>query len=145
MVVLPFTGTRTGWTTGTNRNLMKFNKGKCEVLHLVRNNSMHHYTLGADQLESSFAKKDLGVLLDKKLNMSNRRTLAEKKGQQLPGLQQVEHCQQVKGGDPSLLSTGEDTTRVLCPVLALDFPLQDTDLLSKSSTGTWRRLRSIFV
>ncbi|XP_035745820.1 inner nuclear membrane protein Man1 [Egretta garzetta] len=40
---------------------MKFSKGKCKVLHLVGNNLTHQYMLGADQLESSFAKKYLAV------------------------------------------------------------------------------------
>jgi len=50
-----------------DRNLMKLNKGKCKVLYLGRNNPMHP---GTDHLESSFAEKDLGVLVDTKLNMS---------------------------------------------------------------------------
>ena len=43
-----------------DKNLMKFNKGKCKVLPLGRNNPMQHYMLGADWLQNSFVEKDLG-------------------------------------------------------------------------------------
>ena len=59
------------------RNLKKFNKGKCSVLHLGRNSPIHQYRLGADLLQSSSAEKDLDILVDK-LTMSQQCTLVAK-------------------------------------------------------------------
>ncbi|GAB0193608.1 mitochondrial enolase superfamily member 1 [Grus japonensis] len=68
----------------TERNLMKFNKGKCWVLHLGRNNPKHQYGLGVD-LGSSFVEKDLGVLADSKLSVSQQRALMAKKANSTRG------------------------------------------------------------
>jgi len=61
------------------RNLKKFNKGKCRILHLRRNNPTHQYRIRADFLESSSVERDLGVLVDDRLTMSQQCALAAKK------------------------------------------------------------------
>ena len=59
------------------KNLMRFNKGMYRDLHLVRNNHMHQYRLG--WLERSSAEKDLGVLVDSSLAMSQQCDLVARK------------------------------------------------------------------
>ena len=61
------------------RNLVKFNKSKYRILHLGRSNRMHLYRLGADLLERSFPKRDLGVLVDNRLAMSQQCAFVAKK------------------------------------------------------------------
>ncbi|GAB0193859.1 hypothetical protein GRJ2_001851200 [Grus japonensis] len=46
------------------RNPMKFDHRKCKVLHLVR--------LGEERLESCLVEKDLGVLVNSRLNMNQQ-------------------------------------------------------------------------
>ena len=47
------------------RNLLKFNKDKCQVLHLGETNTPQCYRLGPECLGSSSVEKDLRVLGDR--------------------------------------------------------------------------------
>jgi len=53
---------------------MKFNMEQCNILQLRRYSPRHQYLLVSAQLESRFAEKDLGVLADTKLTMSQQCT-----------------------------------------------------------------------
>ncbi|KAF7250093.1 hypothetical protein EYD10_04575 [Varanus komodoensis] len=53
-------------------NRMAFNVDKCKVLHLGHRNRCHKYRSGDKWLESSTCERDLGILVDCRLNMSQQ-------------------------------------------------------------------------
>jgi len=65
-----------GWV---QRNLMKFNMDKC------RKNPVHQYRLRADLLESRSMERDLGVLVDDRLTLSQQCALVAKKANGILG------------------------------------------------------------
>ncbi|KAK4815026.1 hypothetical protein QYF61_013902 [Mycteria americana] len=53
-------------------NCMRLNKAQCWLLHLGHSNPMQCYRLGEEWLESCLVEKDLGVLVNSQVNMSQQ-------------------------------------------------------------------------
>ena len=52
------------------RNEMRYNKGKRRDLYLGKNNTRYQYRLGTDLVDSSAGKRDLAVLVDSRVTIS---------------------------------------------------------------------------
>jgi len=72
------------WLVGgfTITNHIKINKSKYWILHLRQDNPGYTYKSGDRRLESNTMERDLGVLVDGKLSLSQQCTLAAKRANQ---------------------------------------------------------------
>ncbi|RMC06914.1 hypothetical protein DUI87_16364 [Hirundo rustica rustica] len=68
-----------------HKDLMKFNKSKCKVLHLGGGNPRHEYRWQEELIGSSLMLKDLDILRYRKLGMTSQCTLAAQKAEWILG------------------------------------------------------------
>jgi len=87
-----------------NRDLMNFNKRRCQILHLGRKNARHQYTLGTKWMESTFEEKELWVLVNK-MNVNQHCVPVAKAANSLLDCitKNIANQQQAEGNDPSFL------------------------------------------
>ena len=78
-------------------NHKKFNKGKCQILHLGHDNPGCADRLGNEGLESNPMERDLGVLVNGKWNMSQQRALAAKRANHVLGC--IKHSVASRSGE----------------------------------------------
>ena len=85
------------------------------VLHAGWGNPKHKYRLGDEEVESSHAKKDLGVLVDKKLDVIQQCALAAQKANCTLGCVPSSVGSRLREG--TLLRSGETPLGILHPAL----------------------------
>jgi len=122
-------GTLTGWRSGLSKNFMKFNKEKCRVVYMGRNDPRHQVTLWTPSWEADLQKWTSESWWTASLTWASNVSLPQKRLMVL--LLSLAHLptSQRKVDPWSLLSMGEATPGELWPVLDPSF--RDMEILER--------------
>ncbi|KFW63963.1 hypothetical protein AS28_08918, partial [Pygoscelis adeliae] len=124
-------------------NPVRFNKAKCRVLPLGRGNPRYQSRLGDEGMESSPAEKDLGVLVDEKLDMSQQCALAAQKVKCILGCIQSSVASRAREGTLPLCSALVRPPLEHCVQLWSPQHKKDTDLLERVQRRVTKMIRGM--
>lgn len=123
-------------------NLMSFYKAKCTVLHLGWGHPRFH-RMEEEFIESSPAKRDLGVPADEKLNMSQQWELAVRKANGILGRIRRGVASRAREGIVSLCSALVKLHPEYCVQVCSSQDKKDTELLKRVQRRTIKMIKGL--